>query len=66
MPEYASYNNKFFKNYGVIDWLPVNKINENGNLNLGFSNNKAKEVILFIEGITEDGTYIIEEKTIKL
>lgn len=66
VPEYASYNNKFFKNYGVIDWLPVNKINENGNLNLGFSNNKAKEVILFIEGITEDGTYIMEEKTMKL
>ena len=62
IPEYANYKNNFFKNYGVLDWLPKNKISESGNLNLAFNSKNAKEVVLFIEGITENGDFILDEK----
>ena len=58
--------NNFFKNYGVLDWLPKNKISESGNLNLAFNSKNAKEVVLFIEGITENGDFILDEKIIKI
>ena len=64
VPKYQNYNNSFYKNYGVIDWLPINQINRNGNLNIEFINKQPNDVKLFIEGVTEDGDYIFEEKTI--
>jgi len=66
IPEYANYKNNFFKNYGVLDWLPKNKISESGNLNLSFNSKNTKEVVLFIEGITENGDFILDEKIIKI
>ncbi|WP_334056177.1 hypothetical protein [Polaribacter sp. P097] len=65
IPKYANSNNNFFKSYGVLDWLPKNKINESGNLNLSFNSNNVKEIVLYIEGITESGDFILEEKLIK-
>ena len=37
-----------------------------GNLNLAFNSKNAKEVVLFIEGITENGDFILDEKIIKI
>lgn len=65
VPKYENYDDEFFKNYGVIDWLPINKIDENGNLKIIFNNEQPNDLVLYIEGVTEDGTFIVEEKTIK-
>jgi len=66
IPKYTNYKDVFFKNYGVLDWLPKNKISESGNLNLSFNTKNTKEVVLFIEGITENGDFILDEKIIKI
>ncbi|MFY9242230.1 MAG: hypothetical protein WAO74_04310 [Polaribacter sp.] len=66
VPQYENYNGEFYKNYGVIDWLPANKIDENGNLNFSFYNPQKNDIKLFIEGVTEDGTFVFEEKLITL
>ena len=66
IPKYNNYNNSFFKDYGVIDWLPKNEIDRNGFLNLRIKNVQSNDITLFMEGVTEDGDYIFEEKTIKV
>jgi hypothetical protein len=65
-PKYQSYTSKFYKEYGVVDWLPKNKIDENGHLEFNFTNTPLNKITLFIEGITEDGTFILEEKKIQI
>jgi hypothetical protein len=65
-PKYPNYNSQFYKEYGVIDWLPINKIDNQGNIELNFTNVPLKNITLFIEGVTEDGTFILEEKTIEI
>ncbi len=65
-PKYSNYTDDFFKEYGVIDWFPINKIDTSGNLNLKFWNGQKNTIKLFIEGITQDGAFILEEKIIRL
>lgn len=65
-PQYTSYTDNFYKSYGVIDWLPINKIDKNGNLNLKINNLKTNEITFFIEGVSEDGTFIFDQKTIHI
>lgn len=66
IPKYENYDDDFFKYFGVIDWLPINKIDEYGNLEITFKNNQSNVVTLYIEGVTEEGTFIVEKKTIKI
>lgn len=66
VPKYHDFNNEFFKNYGVIDWFPKNKINEDGTLNLRFKNTLQNQVSLFLEGVTGDGKFISKEITINV
>jgi hypothetical protein len=63
-PIYQNYDSKFYQNFGTIDWLPTNRINSNGRLNLKFENKYLGAFRLFIEGITKDGRLIVEEKVI--
>lgn len=65
-PKYGSYNTTFFKEYGVIDWFPDLKLDNNGDLNIKTINNDYSGVKLFIEGILKDGTFISEIKEIKI
>jgi hypothetical protein len=65
-PKYQSYTSQFYKEYGVIDWLPLNKIDKNGNLELNITNVPLNNFKVFIEGVTEDGTFIFEEKTVQI
>jgi hypothetical protein len=65
-PKYQSYTSEFYKEYGVIDWLPINKIDKNGNLELNITNVPLNNFKVFIEGVTEDGTFIFEEKTVQI
>lgn len=65
-PIYENYNSKFYSNYGVIDWLPINSIDKNGVLNLSLKNEHTNAVKLFIEGITNNGEFISETKEVIL
>jgi hypothetical protein len=66
VPKYKSYKSNFYENYGVINWLPKNRINENGLLNLQINNIKTDEITFFIEGVSEAGEFIFDKKTIRL
>ncbi|MCA0131412.1 hypothetical protein [Winogradskyella alexanderae] len=65
VPKYQYYNDAFFKGYGTIDWKPELSVNSEGNISF-----KIKEpqvlITLFIEGLANDGSFIVEEKTISL
>ena len=64
MPKYKNYQNSFYRSYGVIDWLPKNKIQEDGTLKVTFKNTDQKNVNLFVEGITADGQFISKKLSI--
>ncbi|WP_323787305.1 hypothetical protein [Psychroserpens sp.] len=65
-PKYSYYKTRFFKEYGVIDWIPNVQTDANGNLVFSVFDTGIETVKLFIEGITDDGRFIVEEKTINL
>ncbi|NOQ92727.1 MAG: hypothetical protein GQ552_08430 [Flavobacteriaceae bacterium] len=65
-PLYSSHQNDFFIKYGVIDWLPVNKMDDNRNYIFNISSANISSLKLFIQGMTYDGSYISEIKTINL
>lgn len=65
-PIYKNYDSRFFRDYGAIHWLPNNKIDDNGITNFSFNNYQQESVRVFIEGITDDGKFIFEKKTINL
>ena len=64
-PKYKNYENTFYRNYGVIDWFPNKKISKDGYITLDIKK-PSTNFTLFIEGITENGDFIFEEKTIQL
>lgn len=66
IPMYNSYTDNFYKNYGVINWLPINKINENGNLNLDIESIRTNKITLFFEGVSADGEFIFDKKTVDI
>lgn len=63
-PIYTSYTSQFFEDYGVIDWLPDLKIDSLGNLSFSIFNTNTSRINLYIEGITNDGSFISEVKTL--
>ena len=65
-PIYSSFKNDFYQNYGVIDWFPNCKSNENSMIEIKVLDTKNKQIKLFIEGIANDGQYVSEEKTITI
>lgn len=60
VPKYNVYNNDFFEDYGVIDWIPNCNIDNNGNLNFTVYNPANTRIKLFIEGITDTGDLVSE------
>ncbi|WP_282069766.1 hypothetical protein [Olleya namhaensis] len=65
-PIYATYKSAFYNQYGIIDWLPINSLNYNNELVLKFKSFSVKNINLYIEGVTDDGTFISEVKTINI
>lgn len=61
-PKYAAYNDDFFKNYGVIDWIPNCNVNDDGTIDFKIQN-LEQEVILNIEGVV-DNKYLVSDKKI--
>ncbi|MFT4780909.1 MAG: hypothetical protein ACI9SD_000584 [Pseudohongiellaceae bacterium] len=64
VPKYVYYNSDFFREYGVIDWIPNMVLSESNAINLKILNTKTKQIKLFIEGMTNEGRFISEEKVI--
>lgn len=60
VPKYNVYNGDFFKDYGVIDWIPNCEIDNDGNLNFTVYNPANTPLKLFIEGITDTGVLVSE------
>lgn len=65
VPKYQNTGDSFYKAYGVVDWKPHLKINENGNVTIKIERPRIP-ITLYIEGIANDGSYIFEEKSITL
>lgn len=57
MPEYQFYDSESFKKIGAIDFK-TNLVTENETINFQFYDTKFSEVILYIEGITDQNQYI--------
>ncbi|MFT5846737.1 MAG: hypothetical protein ACJARX_002396 [Psychroserpens sp.] len=66
VPKYVYYNSDFFREYGVIDWLPNVTLDQSNAINLKVLDTKTKQIKLFIEGVTNEGRYISEEKVITI
>jgi hypothetical protein len=66
IPKYKSQTSNFFNEYGIIDWFSNVSTDANGVLNLKIYNNKQTNLKLFIEGFSDDGTFISEVKEIKV
>ncbi|WP_431166658.1 hypothetical protein [Tenacibaculum halocynthiae] len=64
VPKYKTYHDTFYKEYGVIDWIPNCKIDNNGNLTFKIYNPAKTSISFFIEGMTQKGTYIVGSKTL--
>ncbi|GAA0711327.1 hypothetical protein GCM10009430_00700 [Aquimarina litoralis] len=65
-PKYKSYDSLFFKQYGVLGWIPNTKKNKNNEYEFSFLNTLNKEVKIFIEGIDQNGNLISEVKIIQI
>ncbi|WP_339622887.1 hypothetical protein [uncultured Winogradskyella sp.] len=65
VPKYQYYNDDFYINYGTTDWKPKLITDSNGNTSLTIATPQVP-ITLFIEGITNDGSFIFEEKSISL
>ncbi|WP_156115591.1 hypothetical protein [Psychroserpens sp. Hel_I_66] len=63
-PLYSSYRSNFFNQYGVIEWIPNGKLDENGNLIFNIADKGIEQIKLFIEGTANNGSFISEEKVI--
>ncbi|GAB4154453.1 MAG: hypothetical protein Tsb0033_02460 [Winogradskyella sp.] len=64
-PKYKYYEDDFYSHYGVIDWKPNLRVDSNGQVSLKIEKPQVP-ITLFIEGITNDGMFIFEEKSISL
>jgi hypothetical protein len=63
IPEYKYYNDDFYRFYGTLDWKPNLKIDEEGSISFKIAKPEIP-IRLFIEGITENGQFISEDKLI--
>jgi len=66
VPKYDVYNDDFFKEYGVIDWIPNCKIDNKGNLNFTVYNPANTNFKLFIEGVTDKGEFVSDIKVLNM
>jgi len=63
-PKYSNYESDFYKEYGVVDWLPSMSVDQNGTISFKISNQQATDIKLFIEGTANNGSFISEVKTV--
>ncbi len=66
VPKYSSYQNRFYKEYGVVQWLPKKSIDEKGNISFKIRNQEESNIKLFIEGMANNGSFISETKILNI
>jgi hypothetical protein len=66
VPKYQVYNDSFFKEYGVIDWIPNCKIDAIGNLTFNIYNPTNNNMKFFVEGMTKQGSYLADIKVLNI
>lgn len=62
VPKYEYYKTDFYKEYGVVDWIPNAQIDNTGNLNFTVFNPAGTNLKIYIEGITSTGALFSEHK----
>ena len=66
VPKYQVYNDNFFREYGVIHWIPNCKIDDNDNLTFKVYNPSNNNIKFFIEGVTQSGSYLTDTKVLTI
>ena len=64
-PKYPNTSDQFYKEFGVIDWKPDLKTEEDNSTRISFPKPEVP-FTLYIEGIADDGSFIYQEKLINL
>lgn len=64
--KYQNFENPSFKKYGIIQFIQYTLIDENGSYFMQIPNTYKGKVKIIIEGITNEGKLIFEEKVMKL
>jgi len=59
VPKYEYYNTDFYKEYGVVDWIPNAQIDNTGNLNFTVFNPAGTNMKIYIEGISNKGIVLL-------
>ena len=65
VPKYRYYNDDLFKGYGTIDWEPKLTTDASRDVTLKIAQPEVP-ITLFIEGIANDGSFVLEEKSISV
>lgn len=65
-PKYSSYNSNDFLKYGVVYWKNKFLTDKSGSTEFNFPHFGLKNLKLFIEGMSEDGTLFSDIQTINL
>ncbi len=65
-PVYTSYSSSFFRDFGVIGWISNVSLSSNGKLSFNVFDTQNSTIDLYIEGTTEDGSFMSELKTITI
>ncbi|WP_298904171.1 hypothetical protein [uncultured Psychroserpens sp.] len=60
VPKYRNYKSNFFQEYGVIDWVPNGRLDDNGNLYIKIQDTKTP-INLFVEGLV-NGQELISQR----
>ncbi|WP_460218436.1 hypothetical protein [Psychroserpens sp. MEBiC05023] len=62
IPKYASFKSDFFNEYGIVDWFSNVSTDASGVLKLKIFDNQSTNLKLYIEGVSNNGTFISEIK----
>ncbi|WP_053976807.1 hypothetical protein [Mangrovimonas xylaniphaga] len=65
-PKYAFYQTQFYKEYGVVNWIPNCHVDAEGNISFKIDNIQTGTLKMFIEGTCNDGSLISETKRIQI
>ncbi|MBR9913425.1 MAG: hypothetical protein GYB32_01150 [Algicola sp.] len=65
-PVYNSYTSEFYEKYGVIGWVNEATIDSTNTINFSIFNTGTDRVKVFIEGVTNQGDVISEERILDL
>jgi len=64
-PQYNSFKSNFFNEFGVVDWFPNKKVNQDGYVEIKILNTK-NPIQLFIEGVINNNVLLSKKKIIEL